>query len=88
MKVLTRGTLTIDVQACKGCDLCIAACPPQVLVMTDASEVNDLGFPYPRLRAGCTGCLACLQVCPDFCFEVYKLDPPVEMEVEELEATA
>ena len=28
MKVLTRGTVTIDVLTCKGCELCIAACPP------------------------------------------------------------
>jgi 2-oxoglutarate ferredoxin oxidoreductase subunit delta len=81
VKVLTRGTVTIDIHACKGCDLCIAACPPQVLVMSDPTDVNELGFRYPLLKPGCTGCLACLQVCPDFCFEVYKFDPPIEMEV-------
>jgi 2-oxoglutarate ferredoxin oxidoreductase subunit delta len=31
--------------------------------------------------AGCTGCLACLQVCPDFCFEVFKFESPIELEV-------
>jgi 2-oxoglutarate ferredoxin oxidoreductase subunit delta len=81
MKVLTRGTVTIDIGACKGCDLCIAACPPKVLVMSDAADVNELGFRYPLLVAGCTGCLACLQVCPDFCFEVFKFEPPIELEV-------
>ena len=35
-RVLTRGTVVIDVEACKGCDLCIDACPPRVLVMTHA----------------------------------------------------
>lgn len=77
--VLTRGTVTIDVHACKGCELCIAACPPRVLVMS--SEVNQLGYRYPLLLAGCTGCQACLQLCPDFCFEVFKYDPPLELEV-------
>ena len=33
--VLTRGTLVIDVEACKGCELCIDACPPGVLLMTE-----------------------------------------------------
>ena len=33
--VLTRGTVVIDVEACKGCDLCIDACQPGVLTMTD-----------------------------------------------------
>ena len=28
--VLTRGTVVIDVEACKGCDLCIDACPPRL----------------------------------------------------------
>jgi len=40
---------------------------------------NRRGFRYPELRAGCTGCRACAQVCPDFVFEVWKFDEPVEL---------
>ena len=79
MKVLTRGTVTIDTTVCKGCELCIPACPPGVLVMS--AEVNELGYRYPRLLPGCTGCQACQQICPDFVFEVWKYDTPVEVEV-------
>jgi 2-oxoglutarate ferredoxin oxidoreductase subunit delta len=79
MKVLSRGTVTIDVEACKGCELCIPACPPEVLAMSTA--VNETGYRYPELIPGCTGCLACLQVCPDFVFEVFKYDTPIEEEV-------
>jgi 2-oxoglutarate ferredoxin oxidoreductase subunit delta len=78
-RVLTRGTVVIDVEACKGCDLCIDACPPGVLVMT-TDRHNRRGFRYPELRAGCTGCRACAQVCPDFVFEVWKFDEPRELE--------
>jgi 2-oxoglutarate ferredoxin oxidoreductase subunit delta len=78
---LTRGTVTIDVEGCKGCELCIPACPPKVLTMS--SDVNAMGFRYPELHAGCTGCRACLDVCPDFVFEVYKYDSPVRMELPE-----
>ena len=46
--VLTRGSVVIDVEACKGCDLCIDACPPDVLVMT-THEVNGRGYRYPLL---------------------------------------
>lgn len=74
--VVTRGTVVIDVDACKGCDLCIPACPPAVLAMT-TREVNANGFRYPELSPGCTGCRACLDVCPDFCFEVYKYEVPL-----------
>jgi 2-oxoglutarate ferredoxin oxidoreductase subunit delta len=77
--VLTRGTVVIDVEACKGCELCIDACPPGVLEMT--SEVNARGYRFPFLRAGCTGCKACSQICPDFCFQVYKYETPLELSV-------
>jgi 2-oxoglutarate ferredoxin oxidoreductase subunit delta len=76
--VKTLGTVIIDVDACKGCDLCIDACPPRVLEMT-TTEVNARGYRYPVLFAGCTGCKICAQVCPDFCFQVYKYDEPVEL---------
>ncbi|WP_419929537.1 4Fe-4S dicluster domain-containing protein [Candidatus Poriferisocius sp.] len=80
--VTVRGTVVIDVEACKGCDLCIDACPPQVLEMT-VHEVNTRGYRYPRLLAGCTGCQACAQICPDFVFQVYKYDTPLEMPLED-----
>ena len=75
----SRGTLRIAVDRCKGCELCIPACPPQVLSMSSehSSEVNTIGFAYPELAPGCTGCGACLLVCPDFCFEVYRYVEPV-----------
>jgi len=77
--VESRGTVTVAVERCKGCELCIPACPPDVLSMS--SDVNALGFQYPELRPGCTGCRACLLVCPDFVFEVYRFEKPVEHEV-------
>ena len=78
-KVLTRGTVVIDVDACKGCDLCIDACKPGVLRMT-TTTLNTRGFRYPELLPGCTACKACAQICPDFVFQVWKFDEPVELE--------
>jgi 2-oxoglutarate ferredoxin oxidoreductase subunit delta len=69
---VSRGTLVIDEEKCKGCELCIAACPPKVLVMSEA--VNEIGYRYPQLTPGCTGCTACQMVCPDFVFSVYRLE--------------
>jgi 2-oxoglutarate ferredoxin oxidoreductase subunit delta len=79
--VLTRGTVVIDVEACKGCDLCIDACRPRVLVMTEA-ERNSKGYRFPQLLAGCTACRACAQICPDFVFQVWKFDTPVELPID------
>ena len=78
--VQTRGTVTINVEQCKGCDLCIDACRPNVLTMSAA--VNGHGYHYPELEAGCTACKACFDVCPDFVFEVYRYKEPVMMSVE------
>ena len=75
----SRGTVTIETERCKGCELCIPACPPDVLSMS--TEVNEIGFRYPELRPGCTGCSACLLVCPDFVFEVYRYETPQLYEV-------
>lgn len=74
--IVSRGTITIAVDRCKGCELCIPACPPRVLQMSTSRNV--LGLPYPELLPGCTGCGACLLVCPDFCFEIYQYKTPVE----------
>lgn len=78
--VTTRGTVVIDRESCKGCILCIDACPPNVLIMT-TDELNERGYPYPVLVAGCTGCKACSQICPDFVFQVYKYDTPLKVQV-------
>lgn len=77
--VLSRGTLVIDTEACKGCDLCIDACPPRVLEMT-THTFNSRGYRYPVLFEGCTGCRACSQICPDFVFQVYKYETPMVSE--------
>ena len=73
---LSRGTLVIDVDRCKGCELCIDACKPAVLQMTTDSR-NALGYLYPELTPGCTACHACALICPDFEFQVWKYDEPV-----------
>ncbi|HEV8296869.1 MAG TPA: 4Fe-4S dicluster domain-containing protein [Acidimicrobiales bacterium] len=78
--IVSRGTVLIDVEACKGCDLCIPVCPPKVLHMT-TDVVNAKGYRFPELSPGCTGCAACVMVCPDFCFEVYKFNTPQVTEV-------
>ena len=76
---MTRGTVKIDVETCKGCELCVGACRPGVLTMT-TDDFNTQGYRYPELEAGCTACGACVQVCPDFVFQLWKFDRPVELE--------
>jgi 2-oxoglutarate ferredoxin oxidoreductase subunit delta len=46
-------------------------------------ELNARGYAYPLLSPGCTGCRICAQICPDFVFQVYKYDEPIELVVHE-----
>ncbi|MCB2064111.1 MAG: 4Fe-4S dicluster domain-containing protein [Novosphingobium sp.] len=85
MREVSRGTLVIDVERCKGCELCIPACPPGVLTMSE--QGNKMGYLYPELSPGCTGCTACQQVCPDFVFEVYKYKKAVPTSIDNPETT-
>lgn len=80
-RIVERGTVVINVESCKGCDLCIDACRPGVLVMTEL-ERNSKGYRYPFLLNGCTACQACAQICPDFVFQVWKYDEPLVIEIE------
>lgn len=68
------GSVIIDVDRCKGCDLCVVACPTDVLALAD-KDVNDRGYRYARMiePQNCIGCASCATVCPDGCIEVYRL---------------
>ena len=79
MRVVTRGTLVIDRERCKGCELCVAACPRDVLSMS--TEFNEKGYRFPLLAPGCIGCRACHDVCPDSVFDVYRYETPTVEQV-------
>ncbi|MEM4475651.1 MAG: 4Fe-4S binding protein, partial [Fervidicoccaceae archaeon] len=56
---------------CKGCMLCVEACPQGVLEESP-SRVNSRGYalPEPLRLDKCTGCRLCEMLCPDFAIEV------------------
>jgi NAD-dependent dihydropyrimidine dehydrogenase PreA subunit len=59
-----RGLLQIDVDECKGCGLCIEACPPKVIGMSE--HLNHYGYRTAVYAgAGCTGCGICFMACPE-----------------------
>jgi 2-oxoglutarate ferredoxin oxidoreductase subunit delta len=66
------GPLDIATDRCKGCELCVTACPKHILAL-DRSAVNALGYNPIRLvdAAPCTSCALCARVCPDAVFTVY-----------------
>jgi 2-oxoglutarate ferredoxin oxidoreductase subunit delta len=70
---MARGTVHINTERCKGCELCVYACPQHVLQLSTAH--NARGYRPVQLdevNAGCTGCAICALVCPDLVFTVYR----------------
>jgi 2-oxoglutarate ferredoxin oxidoreductase subunit delta len=68
-----RGAIVVDVQKCKGCGVCLSACPTSVIDL--AKEVNGKGyhFAYMEQPEACTGCSNCAIVCPDGVITVYRV---------------
>ena len=59
-----RGLIRTDSDECKGCGLCIEACPPKVIALSD--RLNHYGYRTATYGgSGCTGCGICFLVCPE-----------------------
>lgn len=69
-----QGAVTVNTERCKGCNLCVVACPTDTLSL-QPNEVNDRGFHYAYMANpdACIGCCSCAMVCPDACIEVYRV---------------
>ncbi len=70
-----RGAIVVDIEKCKGCGVCLGACPNQVINL--AHEVNGKGYHYAYMEKpeSCTGCTSCAIVCPDTVITVYRVKP-------------
>jgi 2-oxoglutarate ferredoxin oxidoreductase subunit delta len=68
-----KGTVVVNTDRCKGCDLCVVACPTNVLILS--KEVNAKGYRYAQMQQPdeCIGCANCGYVCPDGCLTIYKV---------------
>jgi 2-oxoglutarate ferredoxin oxidoreductase subunit delta len=68
-----RGTISIDENRCKGCELCTAVCPKDLIHMAD--RFTTRGYHPAELvdpSGACTGCLLCAIICPDVAITVYR----------------
>ncbi|MGE0090107.1 MAG: ferredoxin family protein [Bacteroidales bacterium] len=67
-----KGSIVVNIERCKGCGLCVPACPQSVIALHD--EVNSKGYHYAYMAnpEECTGCANCAMVCPDAVITVYR----------------
>jgi len=66
------GYIKIDAVLCKGCEICIAFCPKEVI--SQSGKLNASGY-LPAVyddNGQCTGCAICAIVCPEVAIEVYR----------------
>jgi 2-oxoglutarate ferredoxin oxidoreductase subunit delta len=68
-----KARIEINEDFCKGCGLCVTACPFHLIRL--ANRVSRRGY-YPAEfvdpECQCTGCALCATMCPDVAIEVFK----------------
>lgn len=65
--------IEVDEKFCKGCGLCVAACPFKLLEL-DAKRLTAKGYhPATLIKPEkCTGCATCATMCPDVAITVWR----------------
>ena len=65
--------IVVDDHFCKGCGLCVDACPAQIIEL-DMSRITAKGYHTAQLTDAdaCTGCMSCATMCPDVAIEVMR----------------
>lgn len=64
--------IEINIQRCKGCELCISVCPQNIIAI--GNTLNQQGYYVAAVQhlEQCTGCALCAETCPDIAITVFK----------------
>ena len=65
--------VTFVTDRCKGCGLCVTACPKKILAL-DLETVNKKGYHPAGVTdiSLCIACASCARICPDSVITVEK----------------
>jgi 2-oxoglutarate ferredoxin oxidoreductase subunit delta len=67
-----KGRIVVDETYCKGCELCVGACPQEVLALSIV-RITPKGYhPVELVGQSCTGCGICTIVCPEAALSVFR----------------
>ena len=67
-----KGKIVVNEVYCKGCALCIPACPQGVIRLAPERLTAKGYHPAELFADGCTGCAVCAVVCPEAAITVYR----------------
>ena len=65
--------VTFKTDLCKGCGLCVRACPKEIVALS-RTRLNAKGY-YPAEITdpeSCIGCASCARTCPDITITIEK----------------
>ncbi len=65
--------MTVNENVCKGCGLCVNACPKKIIALAK-SRLNAKGYNPAHVedQSACIGCGMCGIICPDAAITVEK----------------
>ena len=65
--------VTFNVDRCKGCGLCVGACPKKIVALLK-DEINAKGYHPAQVTdmGACIACAMCATMCPDAVITVEK----------------
>ncbi len=65
--------VTFKTELCKGCGLCVTACPKKIIVL-DKSILNAKGYHPATITDSekCIACAFCATMCPDVVIKVER----------------
>jgi len=70
---MAKNLVKIDIAQCKGCLLCVDACPKDILAQ-DKGQVNAKGYNPIQCTdmEACTACAICGKICPDSVISIFR----------------
>lgn len=70
---MAKGRVSFNEDRCKGCGLCIEACPVNILAI-DKDKINNKGYNPVVIveEEKCIGCASCATMCPDVVITVER----------------
>lgn len=67
------GKMTVNENICKGCGVCVLACPKKIISLAQ-DRINVKGYHPAQVieMDKCIGCAMCATMCPDVAIKVER----------------